>query len=148
MDQSPETNSETRGIELTPASISYLETTRKWAFFLSMIGFIFIGLMLIVAIITATVAIPFSGLPAGGGIAATVLFISLTVLYFFPVFFLFKFATVSKSALEMKGSSRMEEALKYHKMLFKFLGILAIVFLCLYVIGIIAAMVGSLFLST
>jgi len=145
MDQSKETSSETRGMELTPESISYLETIRKWAFFLSIIGFIVIGLMLIVAIITATVSIPFSGFQSGGGIAATVLFIILTVIYFFPVFFLFKFASISKLALEQKDSNRMEEALRYHKMLFRFLGIIAIIFLCIYVIGIIAAMVGSLF---
>lgn len=147
MDHIKEAPREFQGLELTPDSISYLATTRKWALFLSIIGFIFIGLMLLMAIITATIAIPFSGLPAGGGILTTVLFIILTVLYFFPVFYLFKFANISKSALEQKDSSLMEEALRYHKMLFKFLGVIAIIFLCLYVIAIIAAIVGSLFLG-
>jgi len=48
-----ETISEDRKIEMGPEILSYLNSTRKWTTFLSVLGFIFLGLMIVAGLATS-----------------------------------------------------------------------------------------------
>ena len=67
------------------------------------------------------------------------------LLYFFPVYYLLKFSTLSKLAIEGNDSKLLEEAMRYLKMMFKFMGILVIIVLSIYLLGIIVAIFGAAF---
>ena len=89
-----ETPVETRKIEIEHETLKHLNTTRKWAMFLAIIGFIFLGLVLIIGIIAGTFMTAFSTGDKDLGIPDSLMFIPvilLVVLYFFPVLFLFSF---------------------------------------------------------
>ena len=127
-------------IELNRLGIHYITEMRKWTLFISIIGFIGIGLM----IIGGFVMVFFSGMLPGEGIGPiTVLpLILIAVIYFFPVFYLNQFSSLSKRAILFNDTNLVSEALKYLKMHFKFIGVLFIILLIIYVIVGIFALLG------
>ncbi|NOU59520.1 DUF5362 family protein [Marinifilum caeruleilacunae] len=138
---------EAKPIELNPQSVIYLNDTRKWTMFFSILGFIMIALLLIGGIFMASMfgAVSGGSLPfLGSGIAIGAFYLFLAVLYFFPILYLYKFSKLSKDAIYNEDSSQLSMAFRYLKLHYKFLGILSIVILSLYVlIFLIAAIVGG-----
>jgi len=127
-------------IELNGRGIHYITEMRKWTLFLSIVGFIGLGLM----IIGGFVMVFFSGMLPGEEIGPiTVLPLMLiAVIYFFPVFYLYQFSSLSKRALLFNDTNLVSEALKYLKMHFKFMGVLVIILLSIYIIVGIFALLG------
>lgn len=122
----------------------YLTEIRKWTKFLAILGFIFIGLIVLLGLI-----LTFSGSMFGsymGGIeriAILIIYLLIGVLYFFPIYYLLKFAVNMKSGLEQNKQHDISVAFEFLKSHYKFIGILTIVVLGLYVlIGIVAALAG------
>ncbi|MDX9930334.1 MAG: hypothetical protein RBS37_10835 [Bacteroidales bacterium] len=145
MENTDPTTTAFSSIEFTPASTGYLETTRKWALFLAILGFIGIGFMIIGGIIMTGASSMIPGLPFKGGAVVLIVFLLMALLYFFPVFYLFKFASISKEAVAQADKNRLEEAMMYLKKYYKFIGILIIVILCLYLVGMIVGGLGAAF---
>ena len=134
-------------LELNGCGIHYITEMRKWTLFLAIVGFIGLGLM----IIGGFVMVFFSGMLPGEEIGPiTVLPLMLiAVIYFFPVFYLYQFSSLSKRALLFNDTNLVSEALRYLKMHFKFMGVLVIVLLIIYVIvGIFALLGFSMFRSS
>jgi Na+/melibiose symporter-like transporter len=134
-------------LELNGRGIHYITEMRKWTLFLSIVGFIGLGLM----IIGGFVMVFFSGMLPGEEIGPiTVLPLMLiAVIYFFPVFYLYQFSSLSKRALLFNDTNLVSEALRYLKMHFKYMGVLVIVLLIIYVIvGIFALLGFSMFRSS
>jgi hypothetical protein len=122
--------------ELTNNSLNHLSETRKWTLFMSILGFIFIGLCIIgIPLIVATSAA--LGVK-GSGLLTIVPLILFSVLYFFPIYYLFKFSSNSKKAILNTDGLSLEIALKYLKFHYRFMGILFIVAVIMYfVIGLV-----------
>ena len=129
---------------LDKKSLTFLTETRKWTMFLAILGFIFIGLLALGALIFGLIGAGFGGLVGGSGIIIILLvYIVIGVLYFFPIYYLLKFSLNMKKAIEQAEQKDLTVAFEYLKSHYKFIGILTIVVLGLYVlIGIIAAIVG------
>jgi hypothetical protein len=127
-------------MELNSRGIHYITEMRKWTLFLSIIGFIGLGMM----IIGGFVMVFFSGILPGEGFGPiTVLpMILIAIIYFFPVFYLYQFSSLSKRALLLKDTSLISEAMRYLKMHFKFIGVLIIILLIIYLIVGIFALLG------
>ncbi len=129
---------------LTQASISYLKETAKWCQFLSIIGFIFLGFILLGAlgmiIFGSAVNSSLAASQAYGGgfpfptTLVAVLYLVVGVLYFFPIYYLFNFATKMRRATFSGGSQEIEEAFKNLKSHYKFVGIFTIIMLSIYVL--------------
>jgi uncharacterized oligopeptide transporter (OPT) family protein len=129
-------------------SIAYLNETRKWTMFFSILGFVFIGLMAIAAIGMLTAGLigsSFSGF-GGTGLFSILffLYIIIGVLYLFPVLYLLKFSTNMKSALEGLNSNNLTVAFQNLKSHMKFVGILTIVMIALYILIIFVAILVGL----
>jgi len=62
------------------------------------------------------------------------LYILIAVIYFFPVYYLFKYASGMKKALNFRNSEMVADALTYLKSHHKFLGIMTIVVISLYIL--------------
>jgi hypothetical protein len=127
---------------------SFLRETAKWAKFLSIIGFISIGLMIIFAFfagiifnnIPQTQTIPFDF-----GLVMTITYIILAALYFFPVYYLYQFSAKMKAALLTKNDETLADAFEVLKSHYKFVGVLTIIILSLYVLAIISSIfIGAL----
>jgi hypothetical protein len=138
-------------LSLNDLAIAALRESAKWCMFLSIVGFIFIGLMVIGGLFM-TVAMsaissmpndPYSQMGASNPFMAIKGFIGLiyilfALLYFFPIYYLFNYAKGTKQALESGNGEVLSKALVNLKSHHKFLGIMTIVIISLYIIGIIA----------
>jgi small-conductance mechanosensitive channel len=133
-------------LQLTWDSKGFLKETAKWAYFLSIMGYIGIGLLIIFAIFAGTI---FSSLGEVGGMGSmpvafiTSLYLLLAVLYFFPVYYLNKFGSNTKTALASNDSDMLGSALEYLKSHYKFIGIMTIVVMSLYVLAIVFAIIAG-----
>ncbi|PQJ82963.1 hypothetical protein BTO16_03915 [Polaribacter glomeratus] len=127
---------------------SFLKETAKWAFFLSIMGFIGIGFLVILAIFSNIIfsAIPQAKLvPFDLGFAMTILYLLFAVLYFFPVYYLMQFSTKMKKALATKNDETLAESFKVLKSHYKFIGVFTIIAMSLYIMLIVVSIIsGSL----
>ena len=56
---------ENRKIEIGQESLGYLNTTRKWTMFFAILGFIFLGLMLIIGLLAGSFLTAFTSKMSG-----------------------------------------------------------------------------------
>ncbi|MGB8491229.1 MAG: DUF5362 family protein [Bacteroidales bacterium] len=137
-----ENNQETRKIEIGPDALKNLNATWKWAMFLSVLGFIFFGLLVGIGLVTSTFLSAFKTRQVNLGIPETLMiliFIITAVVYFFPVFFLFRFSRNIRDAIQDTNTRKFERAFRNLRMYFAYIGILIIVALLVYFIALIAA---------
>jgi hypothetical protein len=71
-----------------------------------------------------------------------VVYILVVCLYFYPVFALLKFSNLIKPAVQAANKEQFNNAFRYLKNMFKYIGILTIIFLSFYGIAIIFAVIG------
>ena len=121
---------------LSPQAIAFLTETRKWVNFLSILGFIAIGFMVLSGLFFGTIMgamMGSTGMGAMGGSAFFgVIYIFIALIYFFPVMYLYKFGTKLKTALANRDSKSLEQSFENLKSHYKFVGILAIIGLSFY----------------
>jgi hypothetical protein len=137
-----------RQLFISPIASGYLNETGKWGKFIAVVGFCFVGLMVVGGLFAATIfstmgsanpAMPFPGFLVGG------IYAVLGALYFFPFYYLFKFATELKTALVSTNNQLLDSAFENLKSHYKYIGILMIIMLCSYVlVGAGALLVGGL----
>ncbi|HTE26433.1 DUF5362 family protein [Flavitalea sp.] len=129
---------------------SFLREIAKWSKFLSIVGFIMIGLMLLVIVFAgSTMATMFSGTAYGAsgelfGMIYIGVVAAIMLIYFFPCLYLFKFATKMQVALRNNDQDTLNASFENLKSCFKFMGIFTIICLALYglifLFGIFAAL--------
>lgn len=138
-------------IELNDIAVNALRVSAKWSLFLAIMGFIGIGFMIIGAIIMTSVmeTLPDNGNPilALKGFVSVV-YILFAALYFPPVYYLFKYSTDMKNAIQIKDSEDIGNALNYLKKHHKYLGVSMIVIMSLYVFLIIGVVITSIIAAT
>lgn len=131
---------EEKRLSINDLSKEYLTETRKWAYFLAIIGFVFTGLMVLASII---VGIVFSVMPVYDSPMPfpmplfAILYLVLALIYFFPVYYLYQFSVKMKYALLQKAGDMLEISFGFLKSHYKFLGIFTIVMLVLYPVFIV-----------
>lgn len=129
---------------VTAAMIESLRQTKPWVRFLSILGFIASALMVLIAIVIVIVGVVASQqAKAGEGallIGMGLLYLVLAVLYIFPSRFLFRYAGAIDEALASRyKSGAVERALQHQKSFWKFVGIMTLVMMVVYVPGVLAA---------
>lgn len=130
------------------AKAHLLETVR-WTKFLSILGFILIGLMLIGAVFFF-VAGSSMGAMSGmwstmGSVGLGILYLALILLYLFPVILLYKFSTHIKNGINTNNQDMINEGFRHQKNLYRFFGIISIIILTFYLLGIIFGGLGTMF---
>jgi len=154
---------ENRKIEIGQESLGYLNTTRKWTMFFAILGFVFLGIMLIVGLLAGSFMSALTskmagvegvegmeGVKAAGGIASVFVFIIqlvVAVIYFFPMFFLFRFSRHTKKAVSNLDANELQSGLKNLKSYVMYIGILVIVTLAACLLVLIIAGGSLAFLS-
>ena len=141
-------------LELNDLAVAALREGAKWCLFLSIVGFIFIALMVIMGAFMAVMMSAIPSDPYGGAMGPMgaspfnaikgylgAFYILLALLYFFPVYYLYKYANGTKQALESGNSDVLSNALVNLKSHHKFLGIMTIIMISLYILGIIGVVI-------
>ena len=129
-------------------SKSFLRETAKWTKFLSIMGFIGIGIIIIFSFFAGTI---FENLPNTEpmpidlGMTLTITYLVLAVIYFFPIYYLFQFSNKMKAALLTKNDETLSDAFEVLKSHYKFVGVLTIIMLSLYALVFLFAMLGFAF---
>jgi len=141
-----EPTSEIPVLKLNDQSLIYLNEARRWGYFLSIMGFIGIGLMILAALFIGSIMNLLSAFsPAQAQFPTftlTFIYLLLALIYFFPVLYLYRFSTKMKVALEQRNELDLMLSFSYLKSLFRFMGIMVIIILSIYLLvllGILAA---------
>ena len=123
-------------LTVTKASKSYLSEIATWARFFAILGFIFIGLLLVFAFfavpIFGTVTKSQSGVPDDLGSIMLVINVLIAIVYFFPLYYLLQFSKKIKKALKTKNDQMLANAFQMLKSHYKFIGVLTIITISLY----------------
>lgn len=117
-----------------------------WTYFLSIIGFVGIGLLLVVGLIISFAMggmNPYAELGMDMAYFGLV-YIVLAVVYFFPVLYLFNFSRKVKSAINSKNNDTLIDAFSNLKSHYKFVGILSIAIIGLYVLIFVIAVIAGM----
>jgi hypothetical protein len=140
-------------LQLDQPSTAYLGEAAKWAKFLAIMGFIFCAFMVVAALFAGSMMSAMMS-SAGSGFGSmygsgviTVIYLFGAALYFFPCLFLFRFATQMQDAIRNHEQSKLQGSLKNLKSCFRFLGILTIVVIAIYVlilVGVLVVGVGTM----
>ena len=137
-----EAASEIKTIEVDQRTLGILKTTGKWTMFLSIIGFIFIGIMFVIGVMTGTFLSVFYSANKGSEVSEYLIlaiFFMLAVIFLFPVIFLFRFSKHAAKTVQKSDNQELYKAIKNLKLYFGYIGVLIIISLMLYVIVLIIA---------
>ena len=141
-------------IRLNEEAVSVLRESAKWAYFLAIVGFVGIALLVVFSFFVGSFystmtemsgqANPMSDIDNG---VFTAIYLLIAVLYFFPVYYLFKFASSTKAALANSDSDMLTNGLTYLKSHYKYIGILMLIILSIYLLIFVFAMIGLAFVA-
>ncbi len=135
-----------KALHLNELSFGFLREISKWAKFLSILGFIGIAFMIVASFFigAAMSTMPNLDLPTTATSLKWLLpivYIVMAVIYAFPVYYLYKFAVSTRSALDSGSSDTLSEAFRFLRSHYKFIGVLAIVMICIYAIAIVGGII-------
>lgn len=124
----------------------------KWGKFVGIVGFVLSGLILIIGFLfmfmgdTLSSKLAALGQPAGSVTAVVgFAYAVVAILYYFPSKYLYDFSIYAKQAVEFNDQESINYSFERLKSLFRFLGIVAMVFLGFYGITLLFSLLGSLF---
>jgi hypothetical protein len=137
--------------QLTSAAVGFLQESAKWSKFMAIVGFVGIGLMVLVSLF---MAIGFSSMGTANMpelpfsmSAFSIIYVLFAAIYFFPVYYLYQYATKTSAALHSKNKQLLADGLENLKSHHKFLGIFTLILISLYGFVFVFAILGGI-LST
>lgn len=147
-----ETNLE-KQLVFTEEIKDYIMETVKWSKFLSILGFIFVGIMSIFGILmlfslggtlfsNAVGLNNIPGFPAGMFSVVGFVYFGIALLYFFPVYYLFSFAAKTKNAILCNDNQLLAEGFAKLKSHYKFVGILTLIIVGFYAVIFVIGAIG------
>jgi len=149
---------ETPPVILTADAQLHLIRTGPWVRFLSIMMFIGAGFLILTGVSLALVGltgmqspigpVAAGALPNGAVFLLGPIYVIMALLiYIVPGIFLFRFASAIKMLKLDPSSLSLEDALKQQKTFWRYLGILAIILLCIFVLIMVAAIFFAIILS-
>jgi ABC-type multidrug transport system fused ATPase/permease subunit len=147
-------NSEQESVlELDDDARYFLHVASKWSYFISILGFIMI-LIMFSGVLVMGLGVGFLFGNAGPAMAEGAIFsfiwiiyIVMILVYFFPIYYLYKFSTRLKMAMRNDDTFELTESFRFLSKHYKFIGVLAIIMLILYPILFLIGGFASVFTS-
>ncbi|MBK8884379.1 MAG: hypothetical protein IPN67_19095 [Bacteroidales bacterium] len=136
-------------ISINPEIRDYLLEISKWGKFLAIVGYIGMGLLLLIGL----------GIMIGGSVISSIsevdfplgilgfLYVLLAALYFLPVNYLYKFSYQIKQGFGSDNQQSVTAGFANLKSLFKFMGIFTIVILSIYALILVVAVPIAIFMG-
>ena len=143
---------ENNTITLERPALGFLMETARWGKLLAILGFIGLGLLVLLglfysAFISALSGNELEGLPMGLSWMIGLIYVVLAVLFFFPVLYLYRFSIKTQSSIRSKNTGELTQAFSNLKSVFKFFGIYTIVIMVIYALILLGVMMGTAFMS-
>lgn len=141
------------GNAITPGVLSALAGTKPWVRFCSIIGFIGTGFMFLAAasmlVMGGTGALNsgnsgFEAIAGGLGIVLAIVYVVLGLLYLVPSIKLWKFGSHIANLLQSNSSDDLEAALNAQRSFWKFVSIMIIIGIVIYILAIIGFVAFSM----
>jgi len=126
-----------------------LMETSKWGKFLAILGYVLMGFLVLLALVTI-VGFSFMAKAAGKGVPTFwigLVYIVFAGIYYIPVTYLYRFSVQMKQAIQTNDESLYASGFQNLKSLFKFTGIFTIVILSLYALILVIALPIALLLK-
>jgi len=145
-----DTISEESKIEIGSEALDNLNVIWKWTTFLSVLGFILLGLIIVAGFATTLFLTTFKSQQANLGIPESlmiIVFIAIAALYFFPVFFLFRFSRNTRDAIQKHDQKKLVKGFRNLRLFFAYLGIMVILVLSVYLVLLLFAGASISFLK-
>jgi uncharacterized oligopeptide transporter (OPT) family protein len=134
-------------LKITPSAKGFLKETASWCKFLSILGFISLGLLLLGSFF---IGVLYSSLPQVAaapfnlGTIMTVFYVVVIIIYIFPIYYLYQFSAKVKKALLLKDDEVLTSAFKMLKSHYKFIGVFTIIIVSIYLLIATSAVMGGL----
>lgn len=125
---------------------SLLIEIAKWGKFIAVLMFIMAGFVALIGVFMTIggAATAFKMVPFAGGFIG-IIYIVLSLVYYFPAKYLYDFTTYVKQAIHFRDQESLKYAFERLKSHYKFIGIMAVIAIVFYVIAILfAIMFGML----
>ena len=132
-------------LTITSAAKGFLKETAKWCKFLSILGFIGLGILLLSSFFVGTIYnnMPEAAtMPINLGTAMTFFYILMIAIYVFPLYYLYQFSIKLKKALNTKDDAILAAAFEMLKSHYKFVGVFTIIMLSIYILAGIVGILG------
>ena len=139
--------SEALQLSLNEQAKRFLSESGKWGKFISIVGFVGIGLLVLFGVFAGAIFSNIPGYEDIPGALFSVIYIVLAALYFFPVLYLYRFSTKIREALNSNNETTLQNAFESLKSHYKFIGILTLVMLGLYALAFVGGLIGGLLAS-
>lgn len=135
-------------LKVTPKTAGFLKEIAGWTTFFSILGFIGLGLLVLLALLVkfvfgnALANLPSTAnLPFNAGNLFAVLYLVFAFIYYFPIMYLYKFSTKMKKALYAKDDDVFTDAFEMLKSHYKFVGVFTIILISLYILLFVAVII-------
>ncbi len=124
---------------ITSLSVEYLSDTAPWIKFISILGFIICGIMVIMSFV-------FLVIPTMLGMSFIAFFVYLAgaLVMFFPNLYLYNYAGKITDYCNTNNMDDIETAFEMQKKYWKYVGICAIIYLAFILFGLLFAISGAL----
>jgi len=119
-----------------------LRQTKPWVRVISVLMFIAAALMVLAGFFI--VGIGASRAPVGIGAAAGIVYIVMAVLYVIPAVFLWMYADRIGIFLRQRSLNSLATALQAQKSFWKFVGVVALIVICIYAVVILFAVLAGI----
>lgn len=130
---------------------SYIYDMAKWANFLGIVGLVIAAFMLMAALTVGPtinanpeMAKMLGQLGAMDGTTFTIVFLIYGLAIFFPSLLMLRYAAKAKHGVLYGDQTSLDEGMAKLKSLFKYFGVLTIIFIGLYLITFISAVLGGI----
>ena len=134
-------------LKITASAKGFLKEIASWCKFLSILGFIGLGLLLLGSFF---IGVLYSSLPLVApvpfnlGTMMTIFYVVVVLIYIFPIYYLHQFSVKMKKALLSKDDEVLASAFKMLKSHYKFIGVFTIITVSIYLLIAISAVMGVL----
>jgi len=136
---------------LSTQAIAHLKESAKWGTFLAIVGFVFIGLFMVLAIFMGVfmdnMQSDLPGYQPNVGPIISISYMAMGALYIYPTLKLFQFSKKAKQAIAGNDSVQMTESLGNLKSMFKFMGVLMAVVISFYALALVFGLIGFLMMD-
>lgn len=132
---------------------TYLYETARWGRFLAIVGLVVCSLLVIAGLYFALLPASVSRIDSDillsaeekrvASVSMGIGLILAALLYFFPCLYLLRFSAKMKTALQADDPSNLTESFRQLKSAFRYVGILTIIFLGIYLLGILLSALGG-----
>ena len=133
-------------LTLTSSAKEFLREIAKWCKFLSILGFIALGLMLISSFFIGSFydSTPQADMmPFDLGTVVTFIYIVIALIYVFPIYYLYQFSVKMKEALASKEDAVLATAFEMLKSHYKFIGVFTVIMLSVYALAAVIGFIGA-----